>query len=67
EILILETSLAYKLTSGERIGFDHYKIMFHLLIMIKTIVEKWEYAFLDHLNKAKLHFVHAHGKLLDAL
>ncbi|RCH98237.1 hypothetical protein CU097_015197, partial [Rhizopus azygosporus] len=60
EILILETSLTYKSTSDEKISFDHYKAMFRLLIMIKTIAEKWEYASLDHSRKMKLHFVYAH-------
>lgn len=67
EVLVLETSSADNSTSNKKVSFDHYEAMFSLLAMMKTLAEEWEYAFLDHLEKLKLHFIHAHGKLPGVL
>lgn len=62
EILVMETSAAYNNASLEKCSFDHYKAMFGLLAMIKTIADKHQYASFEMLKKLKLHFIHVHGK-----
>ncbi|KAG1150125.1 hypothetical protein G6F37_000614 [Rhizopus arrhizus] len=61
EILFMETSAAYNNAPSEKCSFDHYKAMFGLLAMIKTLSDKYQYASFEVLKKLKLHFIHVHG------
>ncbi|KAG0176059.1 hypothetical protein DFQ29_006611, partial [Apophysomyces sp. BC1021] len=61
EILLLETSSAYDSASNGKTSFDHFKGMFGLLSMLKTVADEFPLADYDIFKQLKLHFIHAHG------
>lgn len=62
EILLVETSSAYNAATSEKCSFDHYKGMFGLLAMMKTLADMYKYASFEEFKNLKLHFIHVHGK-----
>jgi hypothetical protein len=62
EILLTEVSNSYKSNDGGKINFDHYKAMFGMLSMLRTIAMKYNQTFFNTLKKVRIHFLHGHGK-----
>lgn len=62
ELLLLETSSAYNAAAKEKASFDHYKGMYGLLAILKTIADTYPYADLSVFKKLKVHFLHVHGE-----
>lgn len=67
EILLSEVSSPYGENSKGKTSFDHHKVMFGLLAMIRTIASLYKYGSFETLSRLKLHFVHTHGKLIHTL
>lgn len=61
EILILETSSAYEKATSDKPAFDHYKAMFELLSVLRTLTEKYPYTPFDEYKLLNIHFIHIHG------
>ncbi|KAG2196235.1 hypothetical protein INT47_007662 [Mucor saturninus] len=62
EILLTEVSSGYGLKEVAKISFDHYKAMFGMLAMIRTVAQLCEKASFNTFAKLIIHFLHAHGK-----
>ncbi|KAI9361473.1 hypothetical protein BD770DRAFT_418843 [Pilaira anomala] len=62
EILLTEVSSGYGSTEAGKISFDHYKAMFGMLAMIRTVAQLYDQASFNTFKKFKIHFLHAHGK-----
>ncbi|KAG0184687.1 hypothetical protein DFQ28_010716 [Apophysomyces sp. BC1034] len=58
EILIQETSKAYKGVSNEKKSFDHYKGTFGLMTLLETVVDCYPYADFKLIEDMKDHFLH---------
>ncbi|KAL7320843.1 hypothetical protein PS15m_000690 [Mucor circinelloides] len=67
EILLSEVSSAFAENNKARTSFDHYKAMFGLLMMLKTIVRRYKYASFNTFKGLKVHFIHAHKNKIDKL
>lgn len=63
EILLTEVSSGYGSSDAGKISFDHYKAMFGMLAMIRTVAQLYNEATFNTFTKTKIHFIHAHGKL----
>ncbi|KAI8080500.1 hypothetical protein BDF21DRAFT_339618 [Thamnidium elegans] len=62
EILLTEVSSGYGSNEAGKISFDHYKAMFGMLAMIRTVAQLYDKVSFNTLTKVKIHFMHAHGK-----
>lgn len=62
EILLSEVSSAFTENNKAKSSFDHYKAMFGLLMMLKTIARKYKYASFNTFKGLKVHFIHTHSK-----
>ncbi|RCH87068.1 hypothetical protein CU098_003652, partial [Rhizopus stolonifer] len=60
EILLSEVSSAFAENSKAKTSFDHYKAMFGLLMMLKTIARRYKYASFNTFKELKVHFIHTH-------
>ncbi|KAI8363893.1 hypothetical protein BD560DRAFT_333803, partial [Blakeslea trispora] len=67
EILLSEVSSSYSENSKGKTSFDHYKAMFGLLVMIRTIASLYKYGSSETFSRLKLHLVHTHDKLVRTL
>ncbi|CAO3695775.1 unnamed protein product [Rhizopus stolonifer] len=61
EILLTEVSSSYGSNDTGKISFDHYKAMFGMLAMIRTVALLYDKASFNTFTKLKIHFLHAHG------
>ncbi|GAA5811080.1 hypothetical protein MFLAVUS_004509 [Mucor flavus] len=64
EILLSEVSSAFAENSKAKTSFDHYKAMFGLLMMLKTIARKYKYANFNTFKGLKVHFIHTHNRAI---
>lgn len=64
EILLTEVSSGYGSNDAGKISFDHYKAMFGMLAMIRTVALLYDKVSFNTFTKLKIHFLHAHGKWL---
>ncbi|CAO3642241.1 unnamed protein product [Mucor fragilis] len=64
EILLSEVSSPYGENSKGKTSFDHHKVMFGLLAMIRTIASLYKYGSFETLSRLKLHFVHTHDRAI---
>lgn len=62
EILLTEVSSGYGSNDASKISFDHYKAMFGMLAMIRTLAQLYDKASFKTFSNVKIHFLHAHGK-----
>ncbi|KAG2217796.1 hypothetical protein INT45_001121, partial [Circinella minor] len=61
EILLSEVSNGYGSNSNGKSSFDHYKAMFGMLAMLRTLAQKYSKGSFDTFRKLKVHFLHGHG------
>ncbi|KAL7318307.1 hypothetical protein PS15m_004541 [Mucor circinelloides] len=61
EILLTEVSSGYGSTEAGKISLDHYKAMFGMSAMIRTVAQSYDKASFSTFTKLKIHFLHAHG------
>ncbi|EPB91064.1 hypothetical protein HMPREF1544_02133 [Mucor circinelloides 1006PhL] len=61
EILLTEVSSVYGSAEAGKVSFDHYKAMFGMLAMIRTVAQSYDKASFSTFTKLKIHFLHAHG------
>ncbi|KAI7894197.1 uncharacterized protein EV154DRAFT_499618 [Mucor mucedo] len=61
EILLSEVSSAFGENDKAKTSFDHYKAMFGLLMMIRTLARKYKYASFNSFKNLKVHFIHTHN------
>ena len=61
EILLTEVSSGYGSNETGKISFDHYKAMFGMLAMIRTVAQLYDKVSFNTFTKLKIHFLHAHG------
>ncbi|CAO3680004.1 unnamed protein product [Rhizopus microsporus] len=59
EILLTKVSSAYSSNDAGKTSFDHYKAMFGVLAMIRTVAQLYDKASFN--TELKTHFLHAHG------
>ncbi|CAO3685352.1 unnamed protein product [Rhizopus stolonifer] len=64
EILLSEVSSAFAENNKAKTSFDHYKAMFGLLMMLKTIARKFKYASFNTFKGLKVHFIHTHNQAI---
>ena len=62
EIPLTKVSSGYGSNEVAKVSFDHYKAMFGMLAMIKTVAKLYHNASFNTFKKLKIHFLHAHGK-----
>ncbi|KAI9004826.1 hypothetical protein CLU79DRAFT_782583 [Phycomyces nitens] len=62
EILLTEVSSGYGSNNAGKISFDHYKAMFGMLAMVRTVALGYNNASFNAFTKLKIHFLHAHGR-----
>lgn len=62
EILLTEVSSGFGCTDISKVSFDHYKGMFGMLSMIRTIAQKYNRGTIQTFKKLKIHFIHGHGR-----
>ncbi|KAI9278956.1 hypothetical protein BDA99DRAFT_428601 [Phascolomyces articulosus] len=62
EVLLSEVSSSFDENAKGKTSFDHFKAMFGLLVMLKTIASYYKYSSFKTFSKLKLHFVHTHSK-----
>lgn len=62
EILLSEVSSAFAENNKAKTSFDHYKAMFGLMMMLKTIAGRYKYASFNTFKGLKVHFIHTHSK-----
>ncbi|KAI8141052.1 hypothetical protein BJV82DRAFT_498141, partial [Fennellomyces sp. T-0311] len=55
-------SSALRNSDGNETSFDHYKVMFGMLSMVKTFEQTYNKGFFAIFRKLKAHFVHRHGR-----
>ncbi|KAG1103979.1 hypothetical protein G6F42_017151 [Rhizopus arrhizus] len=60
-ILLTEVSSGYGSNEAGKISFDHYKAMFGMLAMIRTVAQLYDKVSFNTFTKLKIHFLHAHG------
>ncbi|KAI9496385.1 hypothetical protein BDB00DRAFT_758338, partial [Zychaea mexicana] len=65
EILLTEVSNGYGSNNSGKSSFDHYKAMFGMLAMLRTLAQKYSKASFNTFQKLKVHFLHGHGKQND--
>ncbi|KAG0171798.1 hypothetical protein DFQ28_004777 [Apophysomyces sp. BC1034] len=61
EFLLTEVSSGYNSADKSKVSFDHYKAVFGMLAMLKTLAQQFSQATFGTFSKVKVHFVHAHG------
>ncbi|KAI9496390.1 hypothetical protein BDB00DRAFT_881992 [Zychaea mexicana] len=61
EILLTEVSNGYGSNNSGKSSFDHYKAMFGMLAMLRTLAQKYSKASFNTFQKLKVHFLHGHG------
>ncbi|KAI9313576.1 hypothetical protein BX666DRAFT_1864022 [Dichotomocladium elegans] len=61
EILLTEVSSGYGSNDAGKISFDHYKAMFGMLAMMRTLAQLYDKASFKTFSNVKIHFLHAHG------
>ncbi|KAI9488980.1 hypothetical protein BDB00DRAFT_771479 [Zychaea mexicana] len=61
EILLTEVSSGYGSNDASEISFDHYKAMFGMLPMMRTLAQLYDKASFKTFSYVKIHFLHAHG------
>lgn len=61
-MLLTEVSSGYGKHDNRKVSFDHYKAMFGLLAMLRTLADRFQKATFKTFTKMKVHFLHAHGK-----
>ncbi|ORX53578.1 hypothetical protein DM01DRAFT_254743 [Hesseltinella vesiculosa] len=64
ELLLTEVSSGYDNADSSKVSFDHYKAMFGMLAMLKSLSECYHGASFETFSKVKVHFVHGHGTAL---
>lgn len=62
EILLTEVSSGYGSGNGSKVSFDHYKAMFGMLSMMRTIAQTYNEGTFNTFKKLKIHFLHGHGR-----
>ncbi|KAI9006246.1 hypothetical protein CLU79DRAFT_806658 [Phycomyces nitens] len=62
EILLTEVSSGYVSNNAGKIIFDHYKAMFGMLAMIRTVALGYNNASFNAFTKLKIHFLHGNGR-----
>ncbi|CEG82877.1 hypothetical protein RMATCC62417_16870 [Rhizopus microsporus] len=62
EVLVLETAGAFDHGDHAKIAFDNYKGMFALLVMLKTVADKYKHASAAEFRTLKLYFVQPNDK-----
>lgn len=62
EILLSEVSSAFAENNKAKTSFDHYKAMFGLLMMLKTIARRHKYASFNSFKHLGVHFIVVHKK-----
>lgn len=62
EVLLSEVSSAFGENNRAKTSFDHYKAMFGLLMMLRTLARKYKYASFSTFKNLKVHFIHTHSK-----
>ncbi|KAJ8661500.1 hypothetical protein O0I10_002766 [Lichtheimia ornata] len=60
EILLTEVSSGFGNSDTSKISFDHYKVLFGMLSMIRTLAQRYNKGSLDTFRTSKIHFLHAH-------
>ncbi|KAI8888099.1 hypothetical protein K501DRAFT_173926 [Backusella circina FSU 941] len=61
EVLLSEVSSAFDESDKGKTSFDHYKAMFGLLMMLRTLARKYKYASFNSFKNLKVHFIHTHN------
>ncbi|KAI9340614.1 hypothetical protein BD770DRAFT_422260 [Pilaira anomala] len=61
EILLTEVSSGYGSSDSSKVSFDHYKGLFGMLSMMRTIAQTYNKGTIDTFRKLKIHFLHGHG------
>lgn len=61
EILVLETSRALNAATADKKCFDHFKEMFGLLAILKTIASEYQFADFNIFKNLKIYYIHVHG------
>ncbi|ORX48590.1 hypothetical protein DM01DRAFT_252525 [Hesseltinella vesiculosa] len=64
EILLTEVSSGFDNADGSKVSFDHYKAMFGMLAMLKTLAHTYNKASFATFKKLKIHFIHGHGNVI---
>ncbi|KAI8391397.1 uncharacterized protein BYT42DRAFT_490602 [Radiomyces spectabilis] len=64
ELLLSEVSSSYGINDKGKTSFDHYKAMFGLLAMLRTIAAHHQYAEFATFSKFKVHFIHTHNRAI---
>lgn len=62
EILLTEVLSGYGSNEADKISFDHYKAMFGMLAMLRTVAQLFDKVSFNTFTQLKIHFLHAHGK-----
>ncbi|KAI8363870.1 hypothetical protein EDC96DRAFT_444562 [Choanephora cucurbitarum] len=60
-ILLTEVSSGYGSNDTGKMRFGHYKAMFGMLAMIRTLTQLYDKASFKTFSNVKIHFLHAHG------
>ncbi|KAI8646534.1 hypothetical protein BD408DRAFT_336494 [Parasitella parasitica] len=61
EILLGEVSSGYGNSDSSKVSFDHYKGMFGILSMMRTVAQTYNKGTIDTFGKLKIHFFHGYG------
>lgn len=64
EVLLSEVTSAFAGNDRGKTSFDHYKAMFGLLMMLRTLARKYKYASFDTFKNVKVHFIHTHNRAI---
>ncbi|KAI9033716.1 hypothetical protein CLU79DRAFT_691975 [Phycomyces nitens] len=64
EILLTEVSSAFNSNDKGKSSFDHYKAMFGMLAIIRTLAQLYSKASFDVFSRLKIHFLHAHNNII---
>ncbi|GAA5808669.1 hypothetical protein MFLAVUS_002062 [Mucor flavus] len=64
EILLSEVSSAFAENNKAETSFSHYKALFGLLMMLKTIARRYTYASFKAFKGLKVHFIHTHNQTI---
>ncbi|KAI9486425.1 MAG: hypothetical protein EXX96DRAFT_626596 [Benjaminiella poitrasii] len=60
ETLLTEISSGYDSSDDSKVSFDHYKEVFGMLSMMRTIAQKYNKGTFDTFRKLKVYFLHGH-------
>lgn len=63
EPLLVEVSSAYSEAGKDKAAFDHYKAMFGLLAVLRSIACRYRHGGMEAFKRIKVHFLHAHGRV----